>query len=62
VNTVCPGNVRTNVFQKKEWGVYDNEWIELSRIVKVVELMRFDEMMQGKMIEAAPGIIISMSR
>lgn len=54
VNTLCPGNVRTNLFEKKEWDVFDNEWIELSQIVKIVELMLFDESMQGQVIEAAP--------
>ncbi|KFY74662.1 hypothetical protein V499_05325 [Pseudogymnoascus sp. VKM F-103] len=54
VNTLCPGNVRTNLFEKNEWDAFDNEWIELSQIVKVVELMLFDEKMQGQVIEAAP--------
>ena len=54
VNILCPGNVRTNLFEKKEWDAFDNEWIELSQIVKIVELMLFDEEMEGKIIEAAP--------
>lgn len=54
VNTLCPGNVRTNLFDKNEWDAFDNKWIELSQIVKVVELMLFDEKMHGQVVEAAP--------
>ncbi|OBT61983.1 hypothetical protein VE03_08663 [Pseudogymnoascus sp. 23342-1-I1] len=54
VNTLCPGNVRTNLFEKDEWDAFDNKWIESSQIVKVVELMLFDEEMQGEVIEAVP--------
>jgi NAD(P)-dependent dehydrogenase (short-subunit alcohol dehydrogenase family) len=54
VNTLCPGNVRTNLFEKKEWDAFDNEWIELSQIVKVVELMLLDETIQGQVVEVAP--------
>ena len=54
MNTLCSGNVRTNLFEKKEWGAFDNEWIELPQIVKVVEHMLFDETIQGQVIEVAP--------
>ncbi|PVH77660.1 NAD(P)-binding protein [Cadophora sp. DSE1049] len=54
VNVLCPGNVRTNLFEKKEWDQFDNEWIELSQIVKVVEMMLFDETQFGQVVEAAP--------
>lgn len=54
VNILCPGNVRTNLFEKKEWDAFDNEWIELTQIVKIVELMLFDDEMEGRVIEAAP--------
>jgi NAD(P)-dependent dehydrogenase (short-subunit alcohol dehydrogenase family) len=55
VNALCPGNVRTNLFRADEWDVFDQqEWIEVSQIVKIVELMLFDESLQGKIIEAAP--------
>jgi NAD(P)-dependent dehydrogenase (short-subunit alcohol dehydrogenase family) len=54
VNTLCPANVRTNLFEKKEWDVFDMEWIQLSQIVKIVELMLFNTDLQGKVIEAAP--------
>ncbi|KFY09378.1 hypothetical protein V491_08209 [Pseudogymnoascus sp. VKM F-3775] len=47
-------NVRTNLFDKNEWDAFDNKWIELSQIVKVVELMLFDEKMHGQVVEAAP--------
>lgn len=55
VNTLCPGNVRTNLFEAKEWDVFDKqEWIEVSQIVKIVELMLFDESKNGAIIEVAP--------
>lgn len=55
VNALCPGNVHTNLFAAEEWGVFDKqEWIEVSQIVKIVELMLFDESLTGKIIEAAP--------
>ena len=54
VNVLCPGNVRTNLFEKKEWDQFDNEWIELSQIVKIVEMMLVDENQIGQVVEAAP--------
>lgn len=54
VNMLCPGNVRTNLLKEEEWDVFDMEWIELAQIVKIVELMLFDETMEGQIIEAAP--------
>lgn len=54
VNTLCPGNVRTNLFKPNEWDAFKMEWIEVSQIVNIVEMMLFDESMQGKVVEAAP--------
>lgn len=55
VNALCPGNVRTNLFNAKEWDLFDKqEWIEVAQIVKIVELMLFDKSLQGAVIEAAP--------
>ncbi|KIV98708.1 uncharacterized protein PV09_09535 [Verruconis gallopava] len=54
VNTLCPGNVRTNLFRPEEWDVFKIEWIEVSQIVKVVEMMLFDESMNGMVVEVAP--------
>ena len=54
VNTLCPGNVRTNLFKPEEWDAFKMEWIELSQIVSIVEMMLFDESMRSKVIEAAP--------
>jgi NAD(P)-dependent dehydrogenase (short-subunit alcohol dehydrogenase family) len=54
VNTLCPGNVRTNLFKPEEWDAFKMEWIEISQIVTIVEMMLFDESLQGKIVEAAP--------
>lgn len=54
VNALCPGNVRTNLFRADEWDVFKMEWIELSQIIKIVELMLFEESMYNKIVEAAP--------
>ncbi|KAH7371119.1 hypothetical protein BKA66DRAFT_470186 [Pyrenochaeta sp. MPI-SDFR-AT-0127] len=55
VNVLCPGNVRTNLFEAEEWDIFDKqEWIEVSQIVKVVELMLFDDSLQGTIVEVAP--------
>ncbi|KUJ23338.1 NAD(P)-binding protein [Mollisia scopiformis] len=57
VNALCPGSVRTNIFEKHEWDHFDNgfiEFIELAQIVKIVELILFDESMQGQVVEVAP--------
>lgn len=54
VNALCPGNVRTNLFKQEEWDAFKMEWIELSQIVSIVEMLLFDESMHGKIVEAAP--------
>jgi NAD(P)-dependent dehydrogenase (short-subunit alcohol dehydrogenase family) len=54
VNTLCPGNVRTNLFKPEEWDAFKMEWIETDQIVNVVEMLLFDESMIGKVIEVAP--------
>ncbi|KAF1984632.1 3-beta-hydroxysteroid dehydrogenase [Aulographum hederae CBS 113979] len=55
VNALCPGDVRTNLFKKEEWDVFTQmEWIEVGQIVKIVEMLLFDEGMRGRIVEAAP--------
>ncbi|KAL5329675.1 hypothetical protein ACEPPN_003190 [Leptodophora sp. 'Broadleaf-Isolate-01'] len=54
VNAICPGNVRTNLFDKWEWDAFDVEWIEISQIVEVVEMLLFDESKHGQVVEVAP--------
>ncbi|PSN73638.1 NAD(P)-binding protein [Corynespora cassiicola Philippines] len=54
VNTVCPGNVRTNLFKPEVWDTFKMEWIDVSQVVSIVEMMLFDQDMRGNIVEVAP--------